>query len=489
MNTNRIVASALLAFLVACSTDNKPAPSAAPKAHVSTQSATRVHGDVVPERLVAIQLPTLTAQPELSASMPGLPKKLHTIERSAEPSKTRDFARDIVSAAASDMLSIPIDNPKDARVVVSSKNQRVALTDIHLIDSTGTVLDRARDSSQAKAQGRRVIQTRSPKEEIANKAKTPVEIVTPAVADHMPEPSNEAPIAALNVPRRVLAFDLPSKPGRVTIQIPKSHLDMGIELDIQQPNSSITIAGAPRELLYSFGDVAEVEYVLDDNGNPIEGANLVAVVELPNGERVSGLEVTSMGNGHYVAKVPLASADTKHIGAWHVRVKATGVSNGVEFERDMDNAFQYAPAHARIVSVDSPEIVRGGDGKIDEIKLDLEVDTVVDDRLGASAVLVYKDSTGEHSVGIAQTSVDLHPGTSTITLHFQATDVALSRLDGPFYVRDIALVSHAFATTQHRLGLGLDLKTAPIVAAELRFPTVFSPAIEESFDLGDLERP
>lgn len=496
MKTTRILATALVAlFVSACSREQSTtAPQEpAPQQTVLANSAVHARGDLVPSRLVAIALPALRPEPTLSASMPGVPKKAFHVEPVAELSTRRDFGRVIVSdTAATGPISFPIDAPAGARVIVSSRSPHGSLATVHLVDAAGVRLDRARDEFD-----KPLVVTRVPGATPSPRAGqegggTPAATASPptgpeaALADLV---GKEPGFGSLSLPRRILSIDVPFKGGRVTLQIPAAALKDGVEIDVQQPNSPIILSGASKELNYGFGDVAEVEYTLASGATMVDGATMTGTIALPNGERIDGLTFASEGNGRYVAKVPLASADLKMIGVWHVYAKATGTVNGVEFERDIENGFGYAPAHARMLAVHSPEVVRGSDGLVDAIDVTVDVESVSDDRLGLGATLVYTAADGtERSVGVAQTSSDIKAGNATMTLHFESKDVALAQASGPFLVRDLTLISNTFATTQHRLGLGLNMTTPRVAMHEFRYPIAFSPAVDEMFQLGVFDR-
>jgi hypothetical protein len=307
------------------------------------------------------------------------------------------------------------------------------------------------------------------------------------VADFVAKEPGFAPLA---LPRRILSIDVPAKAGRVTLAMPASALANGVEVDVQQPNSAISLAGAPHALEYGFGDVAEVECTLTDGDAPIDGATLTGELETPDHERTGGVTFTALGRGHYLARIPLSGADAKYIGPWHLRTKATGTVNGVDFERDIENGFAYSPAHARMTTVSQPRVARGKDGIVDEIQIDVDLETLVADRFEVGGVLVIKDPDGtEHAVATAQTASDVMAGTGTITLHFDAKAIALTEANGPFFLRDLSLSSQTLAITQHSLSRGLDLTTDAIAHSALRFPKVISPAIQEMIELGDLPRP
>ena len=486
MKTAKLLATSLLTVLASACSNQSPVEPTTPTTavarpeRVDAATAVRVRGDIVPSRLVAISLPKMAAQPVLSASSPDLPKRVFSFEPVIRPSTRMEFGR-LVPPGAGTAVSVPIDAPAGARVIITTRDPKTNLPSVHLRDSSGRVIDRARDEASV------VAVSHVPAAVVpAGTAASRGLIGTGRLAEIVkPEP---ALAAAASLSRRILSIDVPTKPGRVTIELPAAAVAAGVEIDVDQPNSAIQLSAAPAALNYGFGEVAEVDYTLTNGETPIDGATLSGVVELPNGERVSGLAFEAKGNGHYAAKVPLASADLKYIGVWHVRAKATGTVGGVEFERDMENGFGYAPAHAQMTQVRQPQIVRGKDDLIDEITVDVFVDSILDDRLGVAATLVFTGPDGaEHAVASAQTSADLKAGNSAVTLHFAAKDLALAQASGPFTVRDLSLVSHAYATTQHRLGRGLDLTTPAFAFKELRYPGSLSPAVDEMFERGDFQ--
>ena len=165
---------------------------------------------------------------------------------------------------------------------------------------------------------------------------------------------------------------------------------------------------------------------------------------------------------------------------WGIHVKATGTFQGVAFERDVETAFGLYPAHAEMTAIGVPAITRGADGLIDAVDVDVAIQSLADDRFSVRGTLTYTASDGEHAIATAQTGKTVAAGASTITLHFTADSMALARIDGPFHLRDVALVSQAFGFTQHRLGRGLNLSTTPFKAAELRFPKVISLQAQDS---------
>jgi hypothetical protein len=489
MKTTSILSlTALTLLAAACARDGGPTPGPTPTAaKVPVAQAQQVPGDVKPSRLVAVHLPPPPAEPVISASMPGLPKRTFTIEQVIEPSIRHDYGR--VVTAASGPIVLPISTVEGTRVIVTSRDPRISVDNVHLRDSSGKVLDRGKDSTNVIPVLRHPATGPSPKGQ-ADGATPTSPSKRGAIADATLQPAQqETAFKPLMTPRRILSIDVPASPGPVTLTVPPELLKAGLELDIQEPGSPITLSGAPLGLNYGFGEVGKVEYTLLNGSTPISDAVITGTVELPGGQRFDNVTFSSKGQGKYLAEVPLAGSDLQHIGVWHVRAKVTGAVSGIAFERDIENGFGYAPAHSQILAVAQPEIVRGADSVIDDIKFDVDVESIAADRLGVSAMLVYRDAAGaEHAVAQAETSANVTPGQSTITLHFQAKDVALANIDGPFYLRSLTLMSHAYATTQHHIGRALDLSTPAIAAKEIRYPALLSPAAEELIEMGELDK-
>jgi hypothetical protein len=140
-----------------------------------------------------------------------------------------------------------------------------------------------------------------------------------------------------------------------------------------------------------------------------------------------------------------------------------------------------------MTAIDRPVISRGSDGLIDEVSFDVHVETLLDDRFSVRGTLTFTGpDNAEHPLAAAQTGQVVNAGTGVITLHFTSDAMALAQVDGPFHVRDVALVSQAFGVTQHRIGLGLDLMTHAITASEIRYPAQIPLAAQDLIASGDL---
>ncbi len=489
--TSKILATSVFALLIAgCGNDHAPtvaapaatAPTLAPNARIPTAGATRVVGDLMPRRLVAVPITAPTETALLRGSDALAPKKPFQLDNLPEPVVARDMRR-VMKGSNPASYTFPIDAPQGARVIVHPVDPNLGLASVHLVDATsGAQLDRARDVSPNRVNSRHVPHVA----EAPKGAPLDGRLVAPSSEALTPiplEPGFEQSAPSL----RVLTFDQPTNPGLVRVVVPADVQAQGIWVEVQQPNSHFTLSAVPNELNYGFGDVGEITATLLSDSAPISGATIEGTLELPDHTTGSTLSFDSIGNGKYVAKVPLASADWKYIGAWSLRLHATGTHGGAAFERNAETAFGYYPSHAQITALGTPVITRGADGLIDDIAIEADVETLAADRFSLRGTLTFTAADGtEHPLAAAQTGQTLGAGTGTIALHFDAQSLALARVDGPFHLRDVALVSQAGGITQHRIGQGLNLVTAPIAFREIRFPKLISLQAQDLIDNGDL---
>jgi len=485
--TSKILAASTLALVLAgCSESGSsptaPAPTPLAPARVSTVGAARAIGDITPRRLVAVSIVAPTSHEVIHGSDALAPKKPFPIDNVIERPTAREMRR-VMKGSDPASYTFPVDAPAGARVLVHAVDPKLTLGTVHLIDvATGRQLDRAREISATSINSRHVPTVATLPTEPAKDGK-----LVPATTEAMDPIAREPGFEAATPTLRRLGFDLPTTPGLVRLQVPAEAQAQGVWMELQQPNSHVTLSAETRELNYSFGDVAEVVATVMSDSTPIDGATIEGTIELPDHTTAATLAFAPAGNGTYVASVPLASADWKYIGVWGVRLHATGAST-VQFERHVETAFGYYPAHAQIAALGTPVVMRGSDGSIDEISVDADVETLSDDRFSLRGTLTFVGADGaEHPLASAQTGQVVNAGKGTITLHFDAASLALAKVDGPFYLRDVALVSQAGSITQHRIGRGLGLATPAIKAREIRFPTVISIQAQDLIDNGDLE--
>ncbi|MGO8998547.1 MAG: hypothetical protein ACLQVI_34940 [Polyangiaceae bacterium] len=452
MTSTKILATSLLAILAAACT-TQPSGGSSGSTTVPTAGAATVHGDLTPVALLKAPLPKPTETALLHGADPLSPVQAFVLETPALPTVGRDFWRTFTGADPAS-LTFPVDNPQGARVIVSTLDH-TPLRSLHMHSvETGLRLDHSRDSTNTAGVNRGHTQLR--------------------------EPAFESLLDS-----RQLSFDEPFTRGLVQLDIPADLAAHGIHFEVQEPNSRITLAAVPGELVYTHGQTGELAFALDDGGGAVDGGTITAIAEYPNHTRSAAFSVTPLGNGKYTAKFPLAGTDNQ--GVWSIHVQGTGVSNGVPFERSVDTAFEYTPAHAHMTGIGQPQILRGSDGLIDEISVDVAVETLNDDRFSVRGTLTYNGADGaEHPLAQAQTGQALNAGTGTITLHFTSDAIALAQVSGPFHLRDVALVSDAFGFTQHRIGRALDLTTGAIAASEIRYPAQISLGARELMANGEL---
>lgn len=455
MSSTKILATSLCALLAAACTDVQTSTSSAPKAPtmVPTSGAARVHGDLVPSQLVLLPVPEPTETALLHGADALAPNKPFTLETPAEPVVGRDFRRVITSRDPAS-LTFPVDAVTGALVLVRSIGGQ-PLTTVHMHSlATGQRLDHARDPQNTQ-------QVSRPGSPLREPGFTPL------------------------LDSRQLSFDEPMQPGLVQLDVPASVATSGLVLEVQEPNSPITLSAVPGELDYANGDSAALTFAVATGNVGIDGATVSAFIEYPDHSQSAPLSVTPLGHGQYAAQLPLGGTD--HVGTWGVHVRASGTSGGLAFERDVETAFAYYPAHAHMTALGTPVVIRGADGLVDEVSVDVNVESLVDDRFSVRGTLTYTGTDGqEHPLAAAQTGQTLAAGASTITLHFTADAMALAGVDGPFHLRDVALVSQGNALTQHRIGRALDLATEPLKAKEIRYPSTISIQAQDLIANGDL---
>ncbi|MGH7297930.1 MAG: DUF4785 family immunoglobulin-like domain-containing protein [Polyangiaceae bacterium] len=490
MATTKILAVSLLPLLLAACTSDQTktaGPVTAPQQKVPAASAVRVHGDLIPTQLVKLTIPAPTETALLHGSDALAPLKPFQLETPAEPVVGRDVHR-VMAGTDPAAFTFPLDAPAGARVIVRPVDPKVSLTQVHLIEvATGRQLDRARDPSTSGINSRHVPVT--PGAPLAPPADAQgAQAQAPGALTQLTELQREPGFEPLALTSRVLSFDVPATAGMVRLAVPPAIAASGVVMELQQPNTPITLSAAPGELTYAYGDTAQIVCNVASDATAIDGATVTAWVESAMRERTMELTFTAQGHGTYVATIPMTDAAPSRLGVWGIHVKASGTSGGVAFEREVDTAFGFYPAHARMTDLGTPVVTRGADGLVDEVSVDVDIETLADDRFSVRGTLTYTGADGqEHPLAAAQTGQTVAAGKATITLHFDAASLALANVDGPFHLRDVALVSQAWGFTEHRIGRGLDLATQPLAARDIRYPTVIPLAAQDLVDNGDLK--
>lgn len=424
----------VLAFLVAAGAAGCVADEPVARVHRPLASAA-VAGDLSPGALVVVPIPARAPAPVIAGSDPVPSALAFDLERRPRRTASRDFTRRVPPGAGGGALALPLDAPDGASVVVSVAaapgRPAVLLGGARLRSADGRRLDRGRDDAASRAV-------------------------------------------------RVLSVDRAAAPGIAELDLPVAARAAGAVVLVRQPRSAIELGAAAGALFYARGETARVTFDLARAGEPLDGAAVSAWLEKPGGRRAGAVAVVAVGDGRYVAEVPLDGAVAGDAGVWTVHGKAVGAG----FERDAAASFGVSVPHARLVTAAAPRLERDAGGTVVAIELEVTVESTVADRLALRGTLVA--TADGHAVAAAQTGVDVAAGIATLTLRFAAEDVALAGRDGPYVVRDLALVSHGDGTLQHRLGLGAPAATPFVAAAELRRPERLRPAIAESLGFGTL---
>jgi hypothetical protein len=485
MSSLKILTVSLLPLVVAaCTAPQKSIPTASTTTQkTSTAGAVRVAGDLVPGQLAPFKVPVPTESALLQGSDALAPQKPFEVATPPEPVVGRDVHRTMQGADPSAFL-LPVDAPVGARVIVRPVDPNVNLTTVHLIDvATGAQLDLARDEGTMRPNV-----THTPVQ--AGPAGVPLDgrqAAPPQAGGPIDREPGFEPVALRS---RVLSIDMPFKPGMVRVQVPAGIAASGIIVELQEPNARVTFSGVSDELAHGLGDTATITCGVLSDKTGVDGATVTGWVELPGHVHGPNITFSPSGGGQYVAKLPLNSPDQATIGMWGLHLTATGSANGVPFEREIESGFGFFPSHAQMTAFGSPVVARGADGLVDSVSFDVDVHTLVTDRFSVRGTLTYTDAQGaEHPLAAAQTGQVLAVGDGTITLRFDAAAMALAKVNGPFNLRDVALVSQGTGTTQHRLGRGLEIVTAPIASNEIRFPRTIPLASLDLIRNGDLPQP
>jgi hypothetical protein len=493
MTTKILLGASLLALLAGCSNDRAPLGAPAAPTRVSTAGAQRVAGDVAPRRLVALHVPKPVETTVIHGSDALAPNKPFPIESPPVPVTSRDLHR-VMQGTDPAAFRFPIDAPDGALIIVRALDPHASLVTVHVHDvATGLRLDHARDATTPIGAPRQLMDPSGARAGGPGAVDDPGRPDGPIPHTRLnPDPQlsagRETGFAPLALPTRQLSIDEPYAGGIVQLDVPANVAAGGVVVEVQQPRSHVAISGAPAELNYGFGDEAEIDCTLAAEGAEVAGVTVTATATSPDHSGTFDVSFTPAGGGKYVARVPLSSSDWSGIGVYALHVRGAGTAGGVAFERDFDTAFGYYPAHAQMTAFHAPVVTRGQGGLVDEISVDVDVETLADDRFSLRGTLTYTGDDGqEHGLASAQTGQALAAGNGTITLHFEAPAMALAGVDGPFHLRDVALVSQAFGFTQHRLGRGLDLATGAIAAREIRYPSALSIRAQDLVDNGDLE--
>lgn len=437
-----------------------------------TAGATRVAGDIVPVALHPVALGPSEPQPLLTGSDPAPSATTFEVAHMPERGTTHDFMRIVSPGSAPDALVLPIDTPEGAVIVITAAAEfdtgKALLGQVHLRSvATNEQVDAARGGTNPKTPGVEDVQ----KAETIELAKR--------------EPGLAPLIMA---PRRTFSVAKLAGPGLVYVDAPAALLAEGIAIEVQQPKSTILMGQLSQDHMVAAGAVATIHFDVTDADGAIADATIAGSIEPPGARGKQPVTFTQAAPGVFEAAIPMNGAELTDVGSWSVTAKIMGhTADGRAFERDAESGFQYVVPHAQMTGVSAAHVVRGKDDLVDGVTIDVDVQSVSADRMVLHGTLTAMGKDGvEHAIATSQTGMDVTPGTTTMTLHFTSGAMFLANLDGPYHLRDLALTSVGTATTQHRLGLGLEVATPAMSAKALRPAEKLPESVEESLNLGSL---
>ena len=433
----------------------QPAKNPTPAPSTPRVSTAPAPGDVVPSGLFARPVREGTGPGLVSVSNPTSPKAPLEAPLAPETRRSRATLFHVAPGSAATRLTLPIDMPDDAWVMVIPKGSSVsagesALRDVKLVDPRGQRVDKRAE--------------RSAQDELG---------MDP---ERMKASGVTRPISMMRLSRDMGA-------GSYQLQVGAQAASVGVAIEVRLPGSPVELALTPSAMQFFPGEAATVRVGLASDA-ALEGVRYEAWLYNPRFERTRQVPVEQVG-GEVRARVADVLNERDESGTWGLEVRATGTSGGRAFDRLAQTAFGFAVPTARIASAGRPRLVRGADGKVTAFELDVEVESQSLDRYEVSGALVATDARGvERPVAQAQVTDQLAAGSHTLTLRFDAGHVGLSRLDGSYALRDLQLFSLGTNTLYHRLGRGLELSMPAVRVGELAAAEM-TPALQNMVEAGE----
>jgi hypothetical protein len=254
-----------------------------------------------------------------------------------------------------------------------------------------------------------------------------------------------------------------------------------LTIKVQQPTSQLTLtlqASTPELLL---GNDAFVDATLLDGNAPVLGAHLVGHLVDPDIHKTVDVSFTSLGKGVYRATGLGASfVEQSAAGVWHLFVEADGASSGRSFSRFATTGFDFVVPTARIADASSTRVIKDASGKTTGFEVDVAVESKATDRYEVSALLTTIDASGqEHPLVRAQTADVVDPGTTKLTLHFDAGLARLTGLEGDYVVRDVMLYSQGVNAPMQRTLAGNGQRFVGVHLSDLAPPVETPPRVFE----------
>lgn len=432
-----------------------PAKTPAPAPSTGLVAATPAPGDVTPGPLFTREVREGIGPGRVSVSNPTSPKQPLAAPLAPETRRSRSTVFHVAPGSSATQLSLPIDTPDDAWVMVIPKARlssegEAALRDVTLANPSGLRVDKRAE--------------RAAHDELG---------VDP---ERMKASGVTKPISMMRLSR-----DMGS--GAYQVQVGARAAATGVAIEVRLPTSPIELSLTPSAMQFFPGEEATVQVGLASDA-ALAGVRYEAWLYNPRFERVRQVPVVQVGQ-QVRARVSDVLSERDETGTWGLEVRATGTSGGKAFDRLAQTAFGFAVPTAHIASAGRPRLVRGADGKVTALELDVVVESQSLDRYEVSGTLVATDKRGvERPVAEAQVTDQLDAGTYVLTLHFDAGHVALSHLEGSYALRGLQLYSLGTNTLYHRMGRGMELRMPSVRADELAAsePT---PAIQAMMDAGE----
>lgn len=178
---------------------------------------------------------------------------------------------------------------------------------------------------------------------------------------------------------------------------------------------------------YLVGETAQITVSLQGTLDGIVGATVVALINRPDGV-IDTLNFSDLGHGIYKASYPVPNAG----GMVMMSVKASGIDNGILFNRLALGTWSIIPDNAKFVSgITHQEIDTNVDGKTDQIVLNLPIDitepstyTVVTHLTSEGQLLATSAQTQHLSAGKHTLHLDFNDGIGNLT---QDTQFVISK--------------------------------------------------------------
>ncbi|GAC1355451.1 MAG: hypothetical protein NVSMB47_08920 [Polyangiales bacterium] len=438
-------------FAVGCgradSTVNTPAPTAEQTQHVAAP------GDLTPVTIYRLPAPATLAglaTETISLSTPTSPKTVIGYGIKAETVRVKETFAFVDPGSSSKTLDVPVDAPDGAVIHLLPKG-----TDLKVQEAT------LRDVTVLSPGGMKV-------------------------SDRSAKKALELKGADAAKPIQMLLLEPALKAGSYSVKVGAAAASNGVAVHVQMPNSKIAMELTPSSTMLYVGDEGHVTIKLLDDVAGIAGATLDGKLIKPDGTPGPEVSFREIGNGVYETKVSEVLGLGDANGVYNVFVHAVGkTSAGVAFDRFGASAFEFVVPNAKIAGLGEVRAVRDAAGKVTRFEVDVDVAAMSKDRYEVSATITAPGPDGtERTVSEGQTAAVTEEGTHTITLSFDAGNLALSKLEGPYRVRKLQLFSQGYGGTLHRIGFGLEAQLPAIKVAEMAPLSFVRPGVDEMIQNG-----